>query len=171
MADYRKRPGSANWHSFAPAAFATLARNLRRKGDRRLALIARLVLMTGARHGEVELAEWDDINFDRREWTIKAARSTTIGRRIPLSDSAIRVLLSLRRIAGQDFSLVGQQPQRALQNLRGATVKAGAHGASLIALRQEAMARAGRRGASAEEICSIFGCRPEMARRHIPTSH
>ena len=40
-----------------------------------LARVIRLMIMTGARRGEVEAMTWDELDKDRTVWTLPAARS------------------------------------------------------------------------------------------------
>lgn len=160
MSDHRLRKGSANWQRFDPAAFAVLAAHLRRSKRPTLVLLARLVLRTGLREGEIRFAEWSDIDFQERSWIIppqnaKGQREI----RVPLSDSSIRVLRALQRQAGSDERVAPGGAPKLYAELRRATLWIGSSGASMAALREEGMRRfvqeAGLRGA-----CETFGYAP-----------
>jgi integrase len=57
--------------------------------------IVRLFLMTGARHGELRLAKWNDIDFEKRIWTIPHSKNGR-ARRIILSTPAIETFHQIR---------------------------------------------------------------------------
>lgn len=57
--------------------------------------MVRLLIMTGARRGEIEALQWREVDLDRRSIVLSAARSKTGARRIPLSKAAVETLLSL----------------------------------------------------------------------------
>ncbi len=65
-------------------------------------LAAKILLVTGQRRGELMLAEWADIDFERAAWFIPAER-TKNGRAhtVPLSTLAIDLFLRLRAYTGQ----------------------------------------------------------------------
>ena len=49
--------------------------------------------LTAARSGEVRAAQWDEIDLDRRVWTVPAERmKTSREHRVPLSHRAIEIL-------------------------------------------------------------------------------
>ena len=59
-----------------------------------------LALETGARRGELLQAEWNDIDFERRCWTIPGREGKSKSKRdriVPLSPLAIEVLLNRKR--------------------------------------------------------------------------
>lgn len=62
------------------------------------------LILTAVRSGEVRLATWDEINFDKRIWTIPAGRMKA-GKEhnVPLSDAAIALLKALPRIDGSNY--------------------------------------------------------------------
>jgi integrase len=77
-----------------------LARALDKLLDQGAADAVRLLLLTGARRGELLAAQWADIDFDARIWTKPGAttkQKTT--HRVPLSDAAVRVLSDMRERA------------------------------------------------------------------------
>lgn len=66
----------------------------------RLAHVIVILLLTGQRRGELALARWIDIDFEKNTWNIPAAHSKT-GKQhtVPLSDWAIREFEALQRLA------------------------------------------------------------------------
>jgi len=60
--------------------------------------IVRLFLLTGARHGELRLVKWQDINLIKREWTVPRSK-TGRARRIILSKAAVNAFISVRETA------------------------------------------------------------------------
>lgn len=60
--------------------------------------IVRLFLLTGARHGELRLVKWQDINLIKREWTVPRSKNGR-ARRIVLSTAAVNAFLSVRETA------------------------------------------------------------------------
>lgn len=63
-----------------------------------------LLILTASRSGEVRGANWNEIDFVNKVWTIPGDRMKA-GRehRVPLSEHAVRLLKSLPRIAGTDL--------------------------------------------------------------------
>ena len=62
------------------------------------------LILTAARSGEVRLATWDEIDLDRKVWTIPADRMKAgKAHRIPLSDQAVRILEDLPRFEGSPY--------------------------------------------------------------------
>jgi integrase len=72
---------------------------LERRGEiqTQYGLMVRLLIMTGARRGEIEALQWREIDMERRSIVLSAARSKTGARRIPLSKAAIETLSTLPR--------------------------------------------------------------------------
>jgi integrase len=164
MSDYRARKGSANWHAYDPQAFARLAAHLRRTADvldrRSMLLLARLVLRTGVRETELQYGEWHDVDFERRVWTIPAENQKerrTL--RLPLSDSAIRVLRALQRDARGDDRIAPLGAKHLRFKLAMATRWLGSSGASYLALREEAQLRLARR-VGLKACCAAFAYNP-----------
>ena len=60
--------------------------------------IVRLFLLTGARHGELRLAKWQDIDLHKREWTVQRSMNRR-ARRIVLSTSAVAAFNDVRQTA------------------------------------------------------------------------
>jgi integrase len=70
---------------------------LERRGEihTQYGLMVRLLIMTGARRGEIEALKWREIDMERRSIVLCAERSKTGARRIPLSKAAIETLSTL----------------------------------------------------------------------------
>jgi integrase len=68
-------------------------------------LLVQLLILTGARRGEIGTARWSEIDLPGRVWTIPAERSKNgIAHSVPLSPRTLAILESLPRIhGGQDF--------------------------------------------------------------------
>jgi integrase len=60
-------------------------------------VIIRLLILTGARRGEIQGLQWREVDLVRRSIVLPDARSKTGARRIPLSDAAIEVLEGIKR--------------------------------------------------------------------------
>ena len=62
-------------------------------------MIAKLLLLTGARRDEIAEARWNEIDLTAKTLTIAKERSKNgVAHEIPLSDAAIDILASLPRI-------------------------------------------------------------------------
>jgi integrase len=72
---------------------------LEKRGEIRseFGLIIRLLILTGARRGEIQGLQWREVDLARRSIVLPDARSKTGARRIPLSDAAIEVLEGIKR--------------------------------------------------------------------------
>jgi integrase len=102
--------------------------------------MAQLLILTGARLNEIAAGRWSEINLDAKTWTIAKERSKNgVAHEIPLSDTAIGILMSLPRIGDPKdafvFSTTGRTPvsgfsnakdaiDRAMVDARGADVEA-----------------------------------------------
>jgi len=79
----------------------------------REATVARLlefIILTAARSGEARYATWDEVDFDKRLWTISADRmKMSKSHEVPLSEGAIEILNSL--FALRRSNLIFQHPQ------------------------------------------------------------
>jgi len=69
------------------------------------------MILTAARSGEVRNATWDEIDKERRTWTIPGEKMKN-GRehRVPLSDAAIAILNRLPRTEGDERGLIFAKP-------------------------------------------------------------
>jgi len=76
---------------------ARLGKALNAYRDRQSADIVRLLLLTGARRGEVLQAKWEDFDLKSGKWSKPSAttKQKTL-HEVPLSDAAVRLLLNLR---------------------------------------------------------------------------
>jgi integrase len=76
------------------------------------------LILTAARSGEVVGAQWNEINFDDKTWTVPGSRMKG-GRphNVPLSPAAIDLLRALPREAGSPFVFIGHRPGSALSKM------------------------------------------------------
>jgi integrase len=84
----------------APDELSRLINTLAHHRDQQAADIIRMLLLTGARRGEVLAAKWADIDLGRAIWTKPGA--TTKQRtehQVPLSDAARQLLTDLRELS------------------------------------------------------------------------
>lgn len=66
--------------------------------------IVRLLLLTGCRKRELLDAKWSEIDMDKEVWRIPMERAkTNKTRHVPLSEHAMTVLRSVRRLEGCDY--------------------------------------------------------------------
>ena len=75
--------------------------------------IAKLLLLTAQRAGQVAGMRWSELNLEEKLWTLPAARcKNNVVHIVPLSDAVIEILAQLPRFAGSDliFSLNGRNP-------------------------------------------------------------
>lgn len=89
------------------AELASLTKALAEYEDQQAANIVRLLLLTGARRGEVMSARWADFDLEKGVWTKPGAttkQKTT--HRVPLSAPAIQLLTELRNVAPADAEYV-----------------------------------------------------------------
>ena len=78
----------------------------------------RLLMLTGCRRNEILTLRWEDVALDRRELTLRDAK--TGPRVVPLSPSAVGLLSVLPRVRGNPWVLPGLKPGTHLRNLDGA---------------------------------------------------
>ncbi len=83
---------------------------LERRGEihSQYGLMVRLLIMTGARRGEIEGLKWREIDMDRRRIVLSSDRSKTGARRIPLSNAAMETLAQISR--DSPFVFPAQRP-------------------------------------------------------------
>jgi integrase len=86
-----------------PGEIASLTKVLAKYADQSIANIIRMLLLTGARRGEVLRAEWSQFNLDTGTW-VKPAATTKQNKlhRVPLSDGAVALLKSIHEAAPRD---------------------------------------------------------------------
>ena len=87
------------------------------------AVALRFTILTAVRTSETLLATWDECDLETRVWTIPAERMKA-GRehRVPLSDSTISILQSMKRIRCSDFIFPGARRGKPLSNMALITV-------------------------------------------------
>ncbi|MEP0322391.1 tyrosine-type recombinase/integrase [Bauldia litoralis] len=78
-----------------------------RCGDNDAGRIARLLMLTGVRREEVGGMRWDEIDTDKARWTLerdrpKNSRHATESYKVILSDPALEILRSVKRIDGRE---------------------------------------------------------------------
>jgi integrase len=75
-------------------------------------------ILTAARTGEVTGAQWSEIDFNARSWTVPAERMKG-GRKhqVPLSDRAIELLRALPTEDGSGFVFIGPQAGSGLSGM------------------------------------------------------
>ena len=55
------------------------------------------IILTAARSGEARAAQWDEVDFEARVWTVPASRmKTKVTHRVPLTDRAVEILTAQR---------------------------------------------------------------------------
>jgi integrase len=81
------------------------------------ALALELCILTAARSGEILGMRWDEINFDKKVWTVPAHRMKA-GRehRVPLSQRATGILARLGEARSGDFVFPGRRRDKPLSN-------------------------------------------------------
>ena len=81
-----------------------------RKVEGTTARALELLILTAVRLNEALGATWDEIDFNARVWTIPAARmKMETEHRIPLSDTAIKLLQSLPKFVGSRYIFTGRK--------------------------------------------------------------
>ena len=75
-------------------------------------------ILTAARTGEVIGATWDEIDLDKKLWTIPAQRMKA-GKehRVPLSDPAVGILKAVAKVRQGHHVFPGAKSNRALSNM------------------------------------------------------
>jgi integrase len=84
---------------------ARLTRALAEHPSQDIANVVRLLLLTGARKGEVLSARWDQFDFGRNVW-VKPGHTTKqrVEHEVPLGDAALALLKTMRKAASDDQS-------------------------------------------------------------------
>lgn len=89
-ANHVKKNNRALSHAEVGAALKTIDNSTAHVGTKNA---LRFLILTAGRSGEIRGATWDEIDLDRRIWTIPAARMKVArDHRVPLSDQAMEVL-------------------------------------------------------------------------------
>lgn len=72
---------------------------LKASDNKMLQYIIPMLILTGARKGEVLKAKWEDFNFEQRVWRIPLSKSGK-ARHVPMSDSVLTLFESIPRYKG-----------------------------------------------------------------------
>jgi integrase len=76
-----------------------------------------LLILTAARTGEVRGAKWSELDLANKLWTIPAERTkTSTEHRVPLSPSAINILMEVEKLKDSDFVFPGGKPRTPLSD-------------------------------------------------------
>jgi integrase len=87
----------------SPVELARLSAALAKLPDQGAANAVRLLLLTGARRGELLAAKWADVNLEASVWTKPASTTKQAAlHRVPLSEAACRLLSEMQTQAGDD---------------------------------------------------------------------
>jgi len=107
---------------FAAVPYAELPAFIEQLHEReswsRLALEA--AILTAARSGEIRGATWDEIDFDKKLWSIPASRmKAKRDHVVPLSPQALKVFRRAAelRVAGSKFVFQGGKPSKAMSDM------------------------------------------------------
>lgn len=97
-----------------------LTRALDGHGNQRSANAIRLLLLTGARRGEVLTATWDQFDLNKGVWTKPSAHTKQRKEhRVPLSATAIELLRKMRADSGPTrYLFPGEDPEKPLQEIK-----------------------------------------------------
>lgn len=89
-----------------------------RQQDSISALGLEFLILTAARTGEVRGATWDEIDIERAEWVVPAARMKA-GRehRVPLSSAAMQIVQKLAELRVSEYLLPGQKTNMPLSDM------------------------------------------------------
>lgn len=83
-----------------------------------LQYIIPMLIMTGARKMEVQLAKWEDINWEQRIWRIPISKSGK-ARHVPISDAALMLLETMPRIEGCQWIFPNPKTHKPYQSFYG----------------------------------------------------
>jgi integrase len=85
------------------AQISRLSAALEKLDDKAAANAVRLLLLTGARRGELLAAKWADVDLEAAVWTKPASTTKqALLHRVPLSAAAVQVLTEMQAQAGDD---------------------------------------------------------------------
>jgi integrase len=89
-----------------------------RESDSLAAQALELCILTAARSGEILGMRWDEVDLDKKLWTIPANR-TKAGRehRVPLSSGAMTILSTLHNVRSGDFVFAGRTRSKPLSKM------------------------------------------------------
>ncbi|MBF0588669.1 MAG: tyrosine-type recombinase/integrase [Magnetococcales bacterium] len=119
-----------------------------------------MMLYTGARSGNVLSASWDDIDMERRQWTIprtKAGKAQVV----PLNDAAMGVLENQEKVMVSRYVFPGQKPWAHLTTVKkpwaAATKRAGIKDARIHDLRHTFASMVVNSGAELYHVQQLLG--------------
>ena len=82
------------------------------------ALALELCILTAARSGEILGMRWSEVDFDKKVWTVPAARMKAAREhRVPLSPRAVVILRKLERLKTGEFVFPGQARNKPLSGM------------------------------------------------------
>ncbi|MFG6573898.1 tyrosine-type recombinase/integrase [Sulfitobacter sp. 1A13353] len=84
-----------------------------------LQYILPMLVVTGARRGEVLHARWEDFDIERRRWRIPTAKSGK-ARYIPLGENALRVLEAVRGVSRSEYPFGNPETEKPYLHLHSA---------------------------------------------------
>lgn len=79
--------------------------------------IVDLLMLTGARVGELLAARWEEVDLERRSWLIPKSK-TGRARRVPLSQAALDVIAAIPRIDGCPWMLANPETGRPFVSIK-----------------------------------------------------
>jgi len=88
---------------------------LSQSGNKSLKPMVYMLLLTGARRGELLSAKWDQLDFERKIWTVPLSKSGKV-RHIPMSDLLIELLNNLRKDAVSEYLFVNESTGKPFTN-------------------------------------------------------
>jgi integrase len=102
-----RNPEQKRRRYLSASELARLAKALDEHEDKQAANIVRLLLLTGARRGEVQAMRWDQLDLDKGVWTKPGATTKQkTDHIVPLSDAAKQLLVALHNKADDDAEYV-----------------------------------------------------------------
>ena len=81
-----------------------------------------VMILTGARWGELRMARWDDMDLDRRSWLIPVAK--TKPRYVPLPQAAIDIIKALPRFDGCPWVIPNPETKKPFVSIKHSWQKA-----------------------------------------------
>jgi integrase len=89
-----------------------------RERDSLAAQAFELCILTAARSGEILGMRWDEVDLDKKLWTIPANRMKAARKhRVPLSPRSVSILRKLHKVRPGDFVFPGQARNKPLSNM------------------------------------------------------
>ena len=89
-----------------------------RKREATSALALELCILTAARSGEILGMRWQEIDLDKKIWTVPANRMKAAREhRVPLSSRAVAILRQLEKAKSGEFVFPGQGRHKPLSNM------------------------------------------------------